>query len=231
MRNQIPLLRTFHIVAAAILLLGTVSCGSGAPDPEPYRRSEPFEHYLYVPADYNPEIRTPVFIGIHGHGGSGVDCWNEWQPYADTYGFLLICPSLADETGGWNQNEGNSRVNSILNAVYEEYTINTNFFLAGFSAGAQFVQGYALSYSGSVSGVSVISSGNFYPVDASLLGIKFLVTVGDRDRERIDGTRRFAHHLDTLGGQAEIHVLSGVGHAMSDEARELTLQLFQEIYP
>lgn len=235
MKNQKTYLCSIQIVVIALLMLGMVSCaglfGSSAPDPEPYRRSEPTEYYLYAPETYNPQTRIPVFIGIHGQGGSGLHCWNDWQPYADTYGFLLICPSLADEQGGWLQEEGNAKLNSILNAVYAEYTINTKFFLAGFSAGAQFVQGYALNYPNSVAGVSVISAGNFYPVDITLRNIKYLITVGDRDRERIDPSRRFAHHLDTLGAQAEHHVIAGVGHAMSDEARELTVQFFQEIYP
>jgi dienelactone hydrolase len=225
---------TILVVVSALLTLGMASCGlfgPGVPDPEPYKRSEPTEFYLYAPENYNPQTRIPVFIGIHGQGGNGLHCWNDWQPYADTYGYLLVCPSLADEQGGWLQDEGNAKLNSILNTVYSEYTINTKFFLAGFSAGAQFVQGYAMSYPNSVAGVSVISAGNFYPVDITLLNIKYLITVGDRDRERIDPARRFQHHLDTLGAQAEVHVIPGVGHAMSEEARELTLQFFQEIFP
>ena len=70
-------------------------------DPTSHRFTQPIEYYLYVPKAYEPSRPWPLFIGIHGSGGTGLDCWNLWQPYAEREGFILLCPTMPDEGGGW----------------------------------------------------------------------------------------------------------------------------------
>lgn len=217
-------------VLLAVLLAACGTLGVGVPDPGPYRQSEPSEYYLYLPEGYTPERRWPVFIGVHGSGGSGLDCWNVWQRYADQEGFILVCPSLADESGGWFQKEGEEALNLILHAVYEDYAIETDFFLAGFSAGGQFVQVYAFNYPGSVSGVSVISAGNYFPATTRARGVTFLVTVGENDTERVPLAGAFVTELQGLGIPVEFEVIPNVGHDLSGRARDLTIELYRQVH-
>ena len=87
----------FLPVILVLLLLGACSVVPTPEtlDPSAYRHSTPSEYYLYTPAGYSSSQKWPVFVGIHQEGGSGLDCWNTWQPFADKAGFVLVCPSLA----------------------------------------------------------------------------------------------------------------------------------------
>ncbi len=118
-----------------------------AHDPTPYYREQPTEYYLYLPANYSAEKEWPVFVGIHGFGSDGTACLEMWQEYADREGFVLVCPSLGDENGGWYQDTGEKILLGVLKKVQQECRVQDKVFLAGFSAGAQFVQGFAFAYS------------------------------------------------------------------------------------
>ena len=169
--------------------------------------------------------------GFTARGGSGRDCWSDWQRYADQEGFILVCPSLDDGSGGWSQNDGEFAVNQILNAVYDQYAIDTRFFLAGFSAGGQFVQMYTFNYPRSVAGVSVMSAGNYFEPTQAARNVPFLVTIGENDTERIPGAQGFSTWLVHEGFDITYEVIPGVGHSLSDRARELTIQHFRETAP
>jgi poly(3-hydroxybutyrate) depolymerase len=152
-------------VLASLLVGGWLSACSNRPfklehNPTPYYRDKPTEYYLYLPSSYTTEKDWPVFVGIHGFGSDGTSCLDMWQEYADQSGFVLVCPSLGDENGGWYQDAGEMTLREILKEVKQECRVQDKIFLAGFSAGAQFVQGFAFAYPKSVSGVAVLSSGN-----------------------------------------------------------------------
>lgn len=206
--------------------------GSKAINPSSYLREAPSEYYIYFPEKYTEKRAWPLFIGIHGVGETGRDCWSSWQEFADDYGFILICPSLADETGGWLQADGEEKLIDIINSVYREANVRNQVFLVGFSAGAQFVQGFAFSHSRFVSGVSVLSSGNFYSPPANTSSIPFLVIVGEIDNDsRVEGARQFADNLKNLGYLSQFHLLPDVAHEMSPEARKLTIAFFNRVLP
>ncbi len=198
-------------------------------DPAKYRHESPYEYYLYVPKNYSADQQWPLFIGIHGEGGTGLDCWNWWQSYADREGFILLCPSLADASGGWYQADGETKLFSDINQVRSQYKVRPREFLVGFSAGAQFVQGFTFGYPQYVSGVAVLSSGNFYVPTVTSRGIPFLVAVGDQDDPvRLQGSATFASTLNQNGFDVQYQLLPGVGHALSDQAKQLTIDLYRK---
>jgi phospholipase/carboxylesterase len=211
----------------AMLSTGCGILGAGGPNPADYRQEDPSEYYLYLPQTYSADARWPVFVGIHGAGGSGLDCWYAWQPYADPEGFILLCPSLSESPNGWMQDTGNAKLIAILNRVFQEYPVYPQVYLAGFSAGGAFVQGFAFQYPGLVFGVSCIAPGVVHPPPYSASGIPFFVIVGERDDPRIvDGTRQLAEMLQAQGNPVEYHIIPGSGHELSATARELTISLY-----
>jgi poly(3-hydroxybutyrate) depolymerase len=217
------------IILLLFIGLSASACGlNGAVDPSAHRFENPVEYFLYVPEGYSPDRRWPLFVGIHGAGGSGTDCWSMWQPYAESEGFVLLCPSIADESGGWYQNTGEAIVADLLNRTYAEYSIKTRVFLAGFSAGAQFVQGFAFKYPSNVGGVAVLSSGNYYAPNAAASSIPFLVVIGDEDdATSIANADAFASLLQQHGYPVEFHILEGVGHSVTKDHKDLTIDLFR----
>ena len=199
-------------------------------DPASHHFTQPIEYYLYVPKAYAPERAWPLFIGIHGSGGSGLDCWNLWQPYADKEGFILLCPTLSDASGGWFQSDGESKTWAVISQVSDEYRIKPGLFLVGFSAGAQFVQGFCFDYPQSVQAVAVLSAGNYYPPSAGVTGIHFLVVIGDRDDQTaINTSLQFAQALAANGAGVSYWLLPGVGHTITSKTKQLTIDFFHAV--
>lgn len=220
-----------------ILLVGMVALAACATptyslthSPTPYLRDDPTEYYLYLPVDYSPEREWPVFVGIHGFDGSGLDCLSMWQAYADQHSFVLVCPSLSDESGGWYQDQGEAILSKVLQHVAQECHAQPRIFLAGFSAGATFAQGFAFVHPAEVAAVATLSAGNYYEPDPQAQSVVFLVLIGDQDNPAgIRGAERFTQALEQGGFSTEFHVLPGVGHAVSTEAKELTIALFDRL--
>jgi pimeloyl-ACP methyl ester carboxylesterase len=219
----------------AILIFGLVlpGCSQGNPfiDPVKYRQESPYEYYRYTPSKYSAGSYWPVFIYIHGEGGSGLDCWNVFQKYADKEGFILVCPSLADNNGGWYQQDGEAKLLAVLGQVFSGFSVYQQVFLAGLSAGGQFVQGFAFDYPQYVAGVSVIAPGNVYQPSGSAYAKPFYVMVGDRDNPNIiEGSKQLARNLSGLGYPVHYFEMPGVGHQLVEREIELTLELYRSIF-
>ncbi len=225
------------LAVAAILLIGLAAAAAWlvfrpapiatAVDPANYRHVGTVEYYLYVPKQYTVYRDWPLFIGIHGSGGSGLDCWNWWQPYADREGFILLCPSIADSQGGWYQAVGESKVFSAINEVRAQYRVAPKEFMAGFSAGAQFVQGFAFTYPQYVSGVAILSAGNYY-FPSMAPQIPMLVVIGSLDDPgAVAAAADFSAALKQNGFDIQYEQLPGVGHALTSRGQQLTIELFR----
>lgn len=214
-----------------LLTVAVLAAACQGTDPADHRYTDPSEYYLYVPEAYSPDVYWPLFIGIHGQGGSGLHCWNDWQEYADSHGFILLCPSLADSQGGWTISDGENKLNKILNQIWPQYSIQSRYYLAGISAGAFFIQGYAYDYPGVVSGLSIISSANYYPhLNSTLRSIPMLITIGSNDSALVPLAQGYAATLNSNGFWYSYHMIEGVGHSMSQEAIDLTLDQFMMVH-
>lgn len=212
------------ILLLALLLIGC----SGSVPPGDYRHAQPSEYYLYLPQDYTPERQWPIFVGIHGSGGSGRDCWSLWQSYADKAGFVLICPSLADAGGGWYQSEGERKVVDIVNHVYQNYSVDPRMFLVGFSAGAQFVTGLAAQYHDWVKGAVILSAGNYMLPDTGAKHVPYLIIIGENDNPTsIRRAQGFYETLHSHGFDARLEILPGVGHTVTPRMKSLTMEWFR----
>jgi len=232
--RQKPKTNWFFIVFASmafILISGTVwfmiSVVSAQPaNPTEYRHTSPVEYYLYVPKDYSDDRIWPLFVGIHGSGGSGLDCWNMWQPYAEKEGFVLLCPSISGDAGGYYQDVGERTVWSAVNAVQKDYLVSSRMFMAGFSAGAYFIQGFSIHYPNSVSGLAILSSG--YSVKG-FPRVPVLLVIGGADHpESLQVNANLASYLSQSGYDVQYHVLPGVGHWATNETKQLTIELFRK---
>jgi predicted esterase len=227
------IVRKRHTKRSAAALLSLIAlaglpaaCGS-APNPAEHQFAQPWPFYLYLPDEYAPDRALPLFIGVNGSSADGRSCWNTWQRYADEYGYVLLCPELADPDGRLEQVRANAMLLEILGQIYKEYSLQPKIFMAGFSAGGQFVHGYAFMNPNYVAGVSVIATGNYYKPPSSTRHIPFVVIVGDRDDPgNVENAKGLAQLLDEGGYSVELHVLAGEGHTISREAIQLTLGLF-----
>ena len=220
----------FVTLLLAVLVLPLVPACTTVPDPEAHRFEDPYPYYLYLPQSDDPETARPLFIGVHGSATEGQSCWQTWQPHADEKGYALLCPLLADPDGRLHQLHGNQRLNDIVYRLYLEHALEPVIFLAGFSGGAKFVEGYAFMNPAYISAVSLIAGANYYPPPQATGRVPFAVIVGDRDDPL---TAQDAWDLTALlkegGHEVELHVLSGAGHEISPESVAITLALYERV--
>jgi predicted esterase len=198
-------------------------------DPAEYRHTQPVEYYLYVPKDYTDDKDWPLFIGIHGSGGNGLECWNLWQSYAEKEGFILLCPSIPGDAYGYNLTVGEQVVWSAIGEVKKEYRIRQRMFLTGFSAGAFFIQGFNYHYPSYVSGLSILSPGLYFnPAEFPSL-IPIAVVIGEADdRRSVDTSQLFVDELKKYGFDVQYERLPGVGHTVTKKGVDITIELFRE---
>ena len=194
-----------------------------------YRHETPSEFYLYLPEDYRADQEWILFIGLHGEGETGRDCFNNWQPFADEFEFVLVCPTLLEEDGELVTLEGERRIAGVLTEIYRQVTVKDRFFLVGFSAGAEFALAYAYRYPHAISGVAAISAESFPQPTAKSIDLPVLITVGELETDRVEITQEFAESLDANGFAARLLVLRGVGHRLSGDATRITLDFLQQV--
>ena len=107
--------------------------------------------------------------------------------------------------------------------VFQKQTVCQQ--LAGFSAGGQFVQGFAFDHSDQVYAVSVLSAANYYEPTKDAAHIPFLVVIGGRDNPTAIGNAQvFSDLLAEKGYDHEFHILPNVSHQVSQTAKELTIE-------
>jgi len=211
------------------VVAGFVIVNSAPVDPADYKHTQPVEYYLYVPKAYSADHEFPLFIGVHGSGGSGLECWNLWQSFADKEGFILLCPTIPGDASGYYQDVGENTVWSAVNAVRQEYRIKPQMFLSGFSAGAFFIQGFTYHYPQYVKGLSILSAGLYLNPKEFPTYVPMLVVVGDRDNATaVQTSKLFADDLRSIGFDIQYEVMPGVGHTVTSKGVKLTIDLFRK---
>lgn len=228
--NLISMKKHHALILVLLFSLSLSACGLFL-EFDNLRHSEPYDYYLFVPPSYTGDTYWTALIAVGGFGDTGRDCLRTWMDYADQNQFILICPVLPAADGGWVQAAGEAQLVSILSAVAQEYNLNSKSYLAGFSAGGQFVIGYAFSYPSFVAGVSVISTGNTYPLNLRARGISWLITVGDQDPNRMNLAADITTNFRKAGFTASYYLLEGIEHELSQQAIDLTLQHFGNVTP
>jgi predicted esterase len=217
------------LLAVLAVYVVTAARDAAPKDPAEYRHSQPVEYYLYVPKAYSEDREWPLFVGVHGAGGTGLDCWNLWQRYADKEGFILLCPSIPGDASGFRLDVGENTVWSAIGEVQKEYRIKPRMFFSGFSAGAFFVQGFMYHYPNAVSGLSVLSSGIYLKPEMFAQLVPMLVVIGEADnKQSVQGSELFVNGLKSYGFDVEYMALPGVGHTVTKDGVLATLELFRK---
>jgi len=218
--------RWMALLLSGLLALILAAC-AGRSQMEAYHRTTPYDYYVYRPAAFGLTEPLQLFVALHGEDQDSYACLQFWKSYADNAGFILLCPSLPVVNGAIDSAQAQSRLGPILQAVYSEMSVRDQFFLVGFSQGAEVALAYAYLYPTAVSGVSVISAGSFPPPVAGASGLPILITVGDQDVARAKSAKAYADQLASAGFKARLVVLSGVDHSLSAAAARVTVDLLQ----
>jgi poly(3-hydroxybutyrate) depolymerase len=188
-----------------------------------------WEYYLHVPSGYTDQRLWPLFIYVHGTGGSGRDTLHIWRPRADREGFLFLAPTFPLKGYQYLTNGEDAVLWAMIAEVQSAYAVDpARVFVCGFSGGAQFAHRFAFRYPGRVSGVSTMSAGS-YDSPPKRGQVPFAVSVGQADPERAALALRFVDELRRSGYPVWYETYPNVGHSMCDQAIDLTMRLFRAV--
>lgn len=98
--------------------------------------------FLYVPQSYTGDTALPLFVGLHGAGGSG-HSWDTYQARAESRGMILLAPDSRGRT--WdlsllgNYGPDVTFLDEALAYTFARCRIDaTHIVLGGFSDGASY---------------------------------------------------------------------------------------------
>jgi poly(3-hydroxybutyrate) depolymerase len=213
--------------AEAIALRGTV--------PTVDITNRTLEYYYYIPPDSVGVPQMPVLILVPGLSGSGrLFVLGRWRKFARENGFAVVSPSFRFNTDDWQNQRSyqfptiwsGQAMLDILDSVEKIAPIDKHsLYLFGFSAGAQYVHRFALLYPEHCKAVAAHAPGGItYP--HKFVPVKFFVTVGQEDKDRIEGARHFADSCKSFDISVDYKEYPGVGHALCEDAINKSLDLF-----
>ena len=151
---------------------------------------------LYVPESYSPDTPLPLFIGMHGAGGSA-DSWANYQARAESRGMVLLAPeSRSRQT--WDRIESGSFgpdvsfLDQALHNVFDQCRIDPErIAFGGFSDGASYVLSLGISNGDLFSHLVAFSPGSYYATDPIVGRPPMFISHGTEDTILPSTTTRY----------------------------------------
>lgn len=159
---------------------------------------------FYIPRGYRPDAAAPLWIVLHGAGGTAQSAAYSF-PLADEFGVIVLAPDSRDDRtwDGVLRNWGPD-VDFIAAAVSKLVQIlnvdRSRMVVAGFSDGASYALSFGITYGDQFSRIVAMSPGVMQPM-AARGKPKIFISHGTGDSVMpIDATsRRFVPRLKSLG--------------------------------
>jgi len=89
---------------------------------------------LYIPAKYNPAVKVPLIINLHGHGSNNIEqeAYGDFRPIADTAGFIIVHPNgtldfinkMSWNTFGFSTVDDVGFISALIDTISAKYTID-----------------------------------------------------------------------------------------------------------
>jgi len=221
------------LIAAFILLFVQSICLAQAPRryERSLKRSSQNKYLVYVPQNYDPNKKYPLFIAIHRKGGPAIEQYKQWNFFTNRDKYIMLCPQFF---GGyqWFRNDEDRKLIAMMHEMKEEFKYDTDkVFLVGFSTGADFVQKFVFKYSGRVTAVGILAARNYMEPPYSGKGrkVKYFVGVGAGDTLSVDITKDFYQQMKDKGYNVEFQEISSTGHVLNDDIKSAVMDFFKKI--
>lgn len=202
------------------------------------------ECVVVVPEGYDPERTWPLWISMHGTGGTGSQNSRLLESLAQESGFLLACPTEhPDQHGrGWGYSEDERSLTlSTLEEMKGIFQVDTDrVYLNGWSRGGHASYDIAEHYPALFAGINPIIGApraHYFGLLRNLKGIRCYVMNGALDQERLvfsarEGVRRLK---DDIGADVTYYEDPERGHVFLQHhlpvAVGALLEARREVYP
>ena len=195
------------------------------------------EFYYYIPSNImkNKEGSYPVLImilGLSKRGGRFVT--QEFKHFADENNFIIISPSFIYDKQNWKTKQsyqypsvwsGNALVEMINNFKEKNNIIISKLYFFGFSAGAQFALRFCLWKPELCAACAAHGSGGTV-IATKWVDVKFFVTVGTQDTERIEKAKKFYNRAQNYNIDV-IYKEYNTGHSLTSDQIKESLDFFK----
>ncbi|UCC71658.1 MAG: twin-arginine translocation signal domain-containing protein [Gemmatimonadota bacterium] len=190
----------------------------------------PRDGLLYVPESYSPDVPAPLFVALHGAGGSG-DSWASYHERAEARGMILLAPDARSST--WDLVRGHfgpdvEFLDRALQHTFERCLIDpARLALGGFSDGASYALSLGLCNGDLFSHLVAYSPGFQQGCGVNVEKPQIYVSHGTRDRVLpVTTTRdRIVPNLRSAGWDVTYEEFDG-GHVVPAEISESALDWF-----
>jgi predicted esterase len=168
----------------------------------------------YVPRGYKPDVPAPLWIVLHGAGGTSQSAAYAFA-LADEFGVVILAPDSRDDRT-WdgvllNWGPDVDFIEAALARVANVCSIDRRrMSVAGFSDGASYALGFGISFGDQFTRIIAMSPGVMQPM-ARRGNPKIFISHGTTDAVMpIDETsRRFVPRLKALGYDVTYHEYEG----------------------
>jgi len=146
--------------------------------------ASPRDGLLYVPEGYSPEVAAPLFVALHGAGGSADD-WASYPARAAARGMIFLAPDSRGST--WDLVRGRfgpdvEFLDRALRYTFERCRIDpARIALGGFSDGASYALSLGVSNGDLFSHLVAYSPGFMRPSDPIVGKPRIYVSHGRQD--------------------------------------------------
>jgi len=195
---------------------------------------------LFIPRDYNPEIKYPLVLFYHGGGSVGSDnlaniegpSTLEWAgPERQAkHPCFIVAPQIPGKGAGWEKDDlpftkimrlHIQTIHEILDALQNEFSIDTSrMYVTGLSMGGECTWVSLIERPDRFAAAVPICAGdNFIELEPSEIGQKFTqlpiwIFHGDADSViPVDISRRLVKALQNAGGNPKYTEYPRIGHA------------------
>ena len=179
----------------------------------------------YVPASITAEPDALILVpGLNGQGEHMIN--SKWIALSDKTGRPIIAPSFVFEgDAAFQRNESyqfpnfwsGGALNAILDQFSEKGIYIQHLYMAGFSAGAQFVERYTLAHPDQVSKCAIGAAGGIDPIDYTC-PVQFFYAIGEKDQSN---RRQFADEFADQAAAYGVSVIQkkypNIGHSFTSD--------------
>ena len=182
----------------------------------------------YVPESVTAKADAIILVpGLNGRGEQMID--DKWMALSDKTGRPIIAPSFVFEGDAAFRKEksyqypkvwSGGALNAILDAFANKGIRIRYLYMAGFSAGAQFVGRYALANPNQVAKCAIGAAGGNDPIDYRS-PVKFFYAIGENEESnRRQISDIFMKQAATYGVSVDRKIYPNVGHTYTAEMED-----------
>lgn len=196
------------------------------------------EYYYYIPDSVLREASDPhpVLVMMPGLSGRGEEfVTSDFKRFANEEGLIIIAPSFVFDEANWDSRQsyqypaawsGNALLEIIAQLEKQKGITTSELCLFGFSAGAQFTLRFCLWQPERCIACAAHASGGTVLPDRPVQ-VRFFVTVGNQDVDRIARVREFYARAKSLGIDVTYREYNA-GHSLTAEQVTDSLDFLRE---